>query len=67
MSMGLGSKPVGEEPLLLKRDLAKLFRVTVRTIDNWRNSGHLPPPVHAVGSRCYWRPEDIRELIKPKG
>lgn len=46
-------------PLLLPtRKTAELLGVTIRTIYNWDELGHLPKPVKIGGSLC-WRYEEL--------
>lgn len=40
---------------LSRADVAEVFGVTVRTIDNWVNDGTVPAPVK-LGNRNYWHP-----------
>lgn len=46
------------EPLFGRKDLARRYRVSVDTIDDWRRNGILPKPVH-VGRFPYWRANEI--------
>ncbi|MFA7506416.1 MAG: helix-turn-helix domain-containing protein [Burkholderiaceae bacterium] len=40
---------------LSRADVADVFGVTVRTIENWVNDGTVPAPVK-LGNRVYWHP-----------
>jgi predicted DNA-binding transcriptional regulator AlpA len=50
------------EPLLARADLARLLKLSLRTVDRLRAAGTLPRPVR-VGSRPRWRPEDIADTL----
>ncbi len=52
------------KPLLLStKKTAELLGVTVRTIYNWDELGHLPQPVRIGGSLC-WRSEELVAWIE---
>ena len=44
------------ERLLTLQDLAKLFKVSQRTIRRWTDSGRLPEPVRFSKTCIRWRP-----------
>jgi len=51
------------EALLLDvKDVAKLLRVSVRTVWTWRDMGRLPAPVK-IGRCVRWRRQDVEEWI----
>jgi hypothetical protein len=41
---------------LTKEDIAEVFRVTPRTIENWVEQGDMPAPVR-IGNRVFWHPD----------
>ena len=47
---------------LTRKDLAKMFSVSVRTIENWRAMGTIPQSF-SFGGRTYWDPEEIRNKV----
>jgi len=47
---------------LTKEEVADLFRVTTRTIENWIEQEGLPPPV-AIGNRVFWHPDVFYEWL----
>ncbi len=44
--------------VLAADDVARLFRVSTQTVDNWIKNRKLPPPIRQ-GHRRLWRSEDI--------
>ncbi|QDL36608.1 helix-turn-helix transcriptional regulator [Rhodoferax sediminis] len=54
--------------LLTRQDVAAIFSVSVRTIENWRAEGAIPPSVQ-IGGRVYWHPDTfikaVNELCPP--
>lgn len=57
------------EQLWTQRDLARHYRVTVRTIRRWRKRGRLPEPVTGDGEHPRWRPSEFyiyRDVPGPK-
>lgn len=48
---------------LTRKDLAEMFSVSVRTIENWRAIGTIPQSF-SFGGRTYWDPEEIRNAVK---
>lgn len=54
---------LNEEPALLTRkDLARLFQVSLRTISRWQTSSAIPDPVR-IGGSLRWRREDVTDWI----
>ena len=49
--------------MLTRKDLARLFQVCVRTIDNWVRDGRLPPPQH-FGRSLRWADAAIRPYLE---
>lgn len=47
---------------LTRKDLADMFSVSVRTIENWRAIGAIPQSF-SFGGRTYWDPEEIRSKV----
>lgn len=47
---------------LTKEDVAKVFDVTPRTIENWVEHEDLPAPVR-IGNRVYWHPEEFNAWL----
>lgn len=52
------------DKLLDNQDLAFLLKVSIRTLQRYRNSGMLPH--FKIGQRIYYRATDIREFIHEK-
>ncbi|MBK7342490.1 MAG: helix-turn-helix domain-containing protein [Saprospiraceae bacterium] len=48
--------------LLSRHQVAELFHVTVATIDNWANSGHLTK--HRIGSVVRFEKEEVLTFLK---
>ena len=48
--------------LLTKVDVARVFGVCTKTVDNYLKAGMLPAPV-GFGAKEYWHPEVFREFI----
>jgi excisionase family DNA binding protein len=44
------------------KDLAKMLRITRRTIYHWIAKGKLPPPIK-IGKSIRWRTSDIMLLV----
>jgi len=55
-------KAVFIEPLLTRRDLAGLLKISNRTIGRLLETGELPTPL-LVGQSYRWRPKDIETYI----
>jgi predicted DNA-binding transcriptional regulator AlpA len=52
------------EPLVVTtEELAQLLRISVATLDRWRDSGRLGPPGNKIGGRRLWALTEIREWI----
>jgi predicted DNA-binding transcriptional regulator AlpA len=47
-----------------KADLARIFGVTPRSIDNWVSRGRLPAPDRLPNNRPAWRESVIRACVK---
>jgi predicted DNA-binding transcriptional regulator AlpA len=50
-------------PLLTRADLARLFRTSVWTIQQWEKSGRLPRPVR-LGRASLWPQDQIAAVIR---
>lgn len=55
--------PRGDEPeypgrfrLLTKKDVAAVYSISIRCLENWIHEKKVPAPVY-VGSKPYWHPE----------
>lgn len=48
--------------LVTRADVAQMFGVCVKTVDNYIKEGLLPQPVQ-FASREYWHPDDIRSFM----
>ena len=55
--------PSTPERLLTLQDLAKLFKVSQRTIRRWTDSGRLPEPVRFSKTCIRWRPGVIEAYL----
>ena len=51
--------------LLTKQDIAKLFKVSQQTVNDWMRKGTLP--FRKINSRVYFEQNEITALIKSKG
>ena len=54
--------PVGEDRLLTQRDVAAYFKVTRRTIENWRDKGWLP--FIRLGGVIRFKPSDLQRVVE---
>ena len=57
----INSKPNEEDSLLCRKDLARLFSVSLVTISAWTKSGKLP--YHRMGSRIYFKKSEIMQIF----
>lgn len=48
--------------LVTRADVAQMFGVCIKTVDNYIKDGLLPQPVQ-FASREYWHPDDMRAFI----
>ena len=48
--------------LVTRADVAHMFGVCIKTVDNYIKEGLLPQPVQ-FASREYWHPDDIRSFM----
>lgn len=48
--------------LVTRADVAQMFGVCVKTVDNYIKEGLLPQPVQ-FASREYWHPDDMRSFM----
>jgi hypothetical protein len=55
------------QPMYTNRDVAKIFKVCVRAIQNWITAGRLTP--RALPGRWKFFPQDLEEFLRtsPKG
>lgn len=49
------------QPMYTNRDVAKIFRVCVRAIQNWISAGHLTP--RNLPGRWKFFPQDIEDFL----
>jgi len=47
---------------LTRNDVAEMFSISVRTVENWRANGTLPKSFQ-LGGRTYWKEEKIRGAV----
>lgn len=52
--------------LIPRKEVAKLFNISLVSLDKWRRKGLLPKPVKQ-GSRVYYKKDEIMELINNRG
>jgi predicted DNA-binding transcriptional regulator AlpA len=52
-----------ELKLVTKADAAEIFRVSVKTIDNYIKNGKLPKPV-PFASKEYWHSDDFKAFLE---
>jgi predicted DNA-binding transcriptional regulator AlpA len=57
MSTALLVELLTDRPILRRKDLARRYGVSERTIDRMRQDGTLPKPLYLHGP--FWRPSDI--------
>jgi hypothetical protein len=51
---------IASKPLLFRKDLARRYSRSLRTIDRWHHEGVLPSPIYLRGCALpMWRPTDI--------
>lgn len=48
--------------LLTRDDVATIFSVSVRTIENWVKDGIIPPS-NRIEGRAYWHPDSIKYVV----
>lgn len=48
---------------MTKEDIAKVFDVCTRTLDNWINDGSLLPP-KKLGNKVYWHPNTFYSWLE---
>lgn len=65
LQRGQYTTAVGRFVPLTKEDVADLFRVTTRTIENWIEQEGLPLPV-PIGNRVYWHPDVFFEWLEQR-
>ena len=53
--------PLSEDVLLKRKDIAKLFSVSLVTINSWMNSGKLP--YHRINSRIFFKKREVMEAM----
>jgi excisionase family DNA binding protein len=58
------SKPKEEDSLLCRKDLARLFSVSLVTISAWTKSGKLP--YYQIGARIYFKKSEIMKIFDSK-
>ncbi len=61
----VSARTTSPSDLLLRSEVARLFRVSDRTIARWSASGKLPSPIR-VGGVQRWLRTDIERLIQEK-
>lgn len=61
--MEASQKTTSPSELLLRSEVARLFRVSERTVARWSASGKLPAPI-SVGGVRRWLRSDIERLIQ---
>lgn len=52
----------GEETVLTRTEIARLFQVTLPTIHAWMNAGILP--FHRLGGRVYFKRAEVLKAMK---
>jgi hypothetical protein len=50
------------QPMYTNRDVAKIFKVCVRAIQNWITAGHLTP--RALPGRWKFFPQDLEDFLR---
>lgn len=51
-----------ENTLLTRKDISRLFRVSLVTINTWMKEGKLP--YHRINSRIYFKENEIKESLE---
>jgi predicted DNA-binding transcriptional regulator AlpA len=58
------SGPVPEappaEPLLTRREVARMLRITPNCLSAWHRQGKAPPGIRLSARKIVWRPEAVR-------
>lgn len=60
------NQPEDLPELIPRKEVAKLFNISLVSLDKWRRKGLLPKPVKQ-GSRVYYKKDEILELIENRG
>jgi predicted DNA-binding transcriptional regulator AlpA len=56
--------PIEAESILRRKDVAKLFSVSLVTISDWMKTGRLP--YHRINSRIFFRKSEVMQCIEIK-
>ena len=57
-------KPKEEETILRRKDVAKLFSISLVTIAEWMKTGKLP--YHRINTRIFFKKSELMECIEIK-
>lgn len=57
------AEPAAPPQLLDKQELARLLRVSAKTLDGWRRDSDFPQPVHQPGRRRLWSVGDVAAYL----
>jgi excisionase family DNA binding protein len=60
----INSKAKEEDSLLCRKDLARLFSVSLVTISAWTKSGKLP--YYQIGSRIYFKKNEVMQIFESR-
>jgi excisionase family DNA binding protein len=60
----INSKPKEEDSLLCRKDLARLFSVSLVTISSWTKRGKLP--YYQIGARIYFKKSEVMKIFESK-
>jgi excisionase family DNA binding protein len=52
---------------LTKADVARLFRISTKSVERWVRDGRLPPPVKLSGRTLRFRQADITKYLHEAG
>ena len=56
------TKPKAEDELLKRKDVAKLFSVSLVTISDWMKTGKLP--FHRINSRIFFKKSEVLDAMQ---
>lgn len=51
--------------LLTKKDICRMFQISLSSVERLRRSGGLPEPIK-IGGSLRWRPSDIDKILNGK-
>ena len=61
LALGKISRPVQDETLLKRKDVAKLFHISLVTLHEWMKTGRIP--FHRINSRVFFKQSEVMEVL----